>query len=67
MSATIHQKSTAEAALAKIGFELRWYIPMYTNLVTFPICKSEMAMANLTRISFPLVESQTFQTKTGAT
>ena len=28
VSATIHQKSTA-AALAKIGFELRWYIPMY--------------------------------------
>ena len=38
-----------------------------SNLVTFPILKAEMAMVNLTRVSFPLVESQTFWSKTGAT
>ena len=40
---------------------------MNINLVTFPIRNAEMAMANLTFISFSLDESQTFWSKSGAT
>ena len=41
--------------------------PSITNLVYVPFWTTEMAMVNLTVISFSRVESQTFLSKTGGT